>query len=153
MEITPLFEGFFIGLGVYTLSQILSNTFSTTLNKSANEGSERAYSMEHLEKMVNEERERMGISGDTKIEITLDGEPGCSAICKHKDYYKLNITSEEAERMTIRHELFHLKDNHLGRKFTKINFVNSFINDLFYTLYAEPKTAIYCLRSKKEGKF
>ncbi len=89
-------------------------------------------SISQLEKLVDVERNRVGISDKVSINLVSDTYPKCEK--KSETEYDLRLNLNDLDLSTLRHELFHIKDSQ----------GDSNKRSLFqYLFWDEPRATIY----------
>jgi hypothetical protein len=144
--------GLIIG-GIVGGTLAISNLFSQEMNKASKKYSRRITDWDYLKKTLDEEKINQKIPEEVEIKILNFGEfPDYSPSQIHKkseNFYEVYFSPIDLTRDDVRHELFHLKDGHLDKKFHKNKTINAIIANIYYNFYAEPKTAIYCWKNRK----
>jgi len=142
--------GILVGAG-FTVSYMVANFFTGYLNEKSNRNVNNVSSLNELEEIILKEKVNFNIPKNIKIIKGERPEGSPSGIrMKEKNVYEIYINPSEANRISVRHELFHLKDGHVGRTFSRNESLNDLFSNLYYTFYAEPKTVLYCWKTLKK---
>jgi len=120
------------------------------LNDQCSVGSEKIRDKKHLEEMLVEERMRLKIPEEMKINILDESDLKGSYSYRFENEGGIYLQPKDYDRMTLRHELFHIAENHSE---IKRSMKSKFSQAAAYLFYIEPKTVLHCLKSREEEKF
>ena len=122
-----------IGGGIY-----ITTTVGTTLT--GRMFSEKIKSQEDLEKIVEEETEKLGVDKPLKSEF---GDFPLAFAAKQRDgTYHLHVGRSTASRSLVKHELYHIHKGHKGISFSKDS-RNTLGRILKYLFIEEPQAIAY----------
>jgi|TARA_B100002003_G_C14131943_1_gene544379 hypothetical protein len=134
----------------FSLTYLVSSIFILgAINTSVNNSSCKINNEDHLEELVEQERNNIGMPGEYDIQFVLSTNTDFSAFAEKlgENQYRVCMSTEYQTLSTLRHEMYHIFDGHCEDGQQKG--LSSVMQGLKYLLFCEPKACLYSFSELK----